>query len=45
MVWLADLIIPAIEIRSFWICILIALMISAGNAALIPKGKKRTDRT
>ena len=37
MVWLADLMIPAIDIRSFWIYLFIAVIISIGNATLTPK--------
>jgi putative membrane protein len=43
MVWLADKIVGAVDIQSFWICIFIAFVISAGNAALLPKGKKKAD--
>ena len=37
MVWLADLIIPAINIDSFWIYLFIAVIIAIGNAILVPK--------
>ena len=40
MVRLADVIVPAIRIRSFWICIFISLIISAGNTLFAPKVRK-----
>jgi putative membrane protein len=37
MVWLADLIVPAVEIKSFWICLFIAILISCGNTLFASK--------
>ena len=37
MVWLADRIVPQIAIDNFWIYLFIAVIISIGNAILLPK--------
>ncbi|SMC81971.1 phage holin family protein [Papillibacter cinnamivorans] len=39
MVRLTDWIVPGMYIRSFWICVFIALMISVGNALFAYKGR------
>ncbi len=44
MVWLADKITGSVDIRSFWICLFIALVISAGNAALLPKERRKAEK-
>ncbi len=40
MVCLADTLVPGIRFDSFWICLFIALVISAGNMLLTPRYEK-----
>ena len=39
MVCLTDIMIPGLHIGSFWICVFVALIISAGNVIFAPRTK------
>lgn len=41
VVALADAILPVLTIESFWLCALLALIITAGNTLLLSRTKKR----
>ena len=42
MVRLTDLLLPVIYIRGFWVCVIIAIIISFGNSFFAPKSRRKS---